>query len=72
MPSVEQVIVERSYTNIFQTSWQDVVQNECVNKTTDPMDIQFLTDLCLGYPDRVKDELLKVRLPSEWSISLFL
>jgi len=62
----EQVVVERSYNdNLFQTSWQDVVQNEYANKKTDPMEIQFLTEMCLQSPDRVKDELLKVRSPSE-------
>ena len=66
MPLEEQAVVERSYNNdIFQTSWQDVVQNEYAIKKTDPMEIQFLTEMCLEYPDRVKDELLKVRLPAE-------
>ena len=66
MPIEEQAVVERSYNdNLFQTSWQDVVQNEYANKKTDPMEIQFLTEMCLEYPDRVKDELLKVRLPAE-------
>ena len=64
MPLEEQAVVERSYNdNLFQTSWQDVVQNEYANKKT--MEIQFLTEMCLEYPDRVKDELLKVRSPSE-------
>jgi len=65
MPLGEQTFVERSYNNIFQTSWQDVVQNEYASKKTDPMEIQFLTGMCLEYPERVKDELLKVRLPAE-------
>jgi len=66
MPLDEQAVVERSYNNnIFQTSWQDVVQNEYAIKKTDPMEIHFLTEMCLVYPDRVKDELLKVRLPAE-------
>jgi len=42
-----------------------VVQNEYATKKTDPMEIQFLTEMCLEYPDRVKDELLKVRLQAE-------
>jgi len=67
MPLEEQAVVERSYNdNIFQTSWQDVVQNEYANKRTEPQEIQFLTEMCLEHPDRVKDELLKVRLPSEF------
>jgi len=45
MPLEEQAVVERSY-NIFRTSWQDVVQNEYANKKTDPMEIQFLTEMC--------------------------
>jgi len=67
MPLEEQAVVERSYNdNIFQTSWQDVVQNEYANKRAEPQEIQFLTEMCLEHPDRVKDELLKVRLPSEF------
>jgi len=66
MPLEEQAVVERSYNNnIFQTSWQDVVQNEYACKKTDPMEIQFPTEMCLEYPDCVKDELLEVRLPAE-------
>ena len=66
MPLEEQVVVERSYNdNLFQTSWQDVVQNEYANKNTDPMEIQFLTEMCLEHTDRVKDELLKVWSPPE-------
>ena len=42
-----------------------MAQNEYAPKKTDPMEIQFLTEMCLEYPDRVKDELLKVRLPAE-------
>ena len=59
MPSEKQAVVERSYTdNVFQTSWQDVVQNEYANKKKDPTETQFLTEMCLQSPDRVKDELL--------------
>jgi len=48
MQLVEQVVVERSYNdNIFQISWQDVVQNEYATKHTDPMEIQFLAEMCL-------------------------
>jgi len=64
MPLEEQAVVERSYNNnIFQR--QDVVHNEYANKKTDPVEIQFLTEMCLEHSDRVKDELLNVRLPSE-------
>jgi len=31
----------------------------------DPMEIPFMAEMCVGYPERVKDELLKVRSPSE-------
>jgi len=65
MPLEEQAVVVRSYNNIFRTSWRDVVQNEYASKKTDPMEIQFLTEMGLEYPDRVKHELLKVRLPAE-------
>jgi len=59
MPLEEQAVVERSYNdNIFQTNWQDVVQNEYASKKTDPMEIQFLAEMCLEYPDRVKDRFL--------------
>jgi len=58
--------VERSCNdNLFQTNWQDVVQNEYANKKTDQVEIQFLTEMGLEHPDRVKDELLKVWSPSE-------
>ena len=61
MPIEEQAVVETSYNeNIFRTSWQDVVQNEYAAKKTDPVEIQFLTEMCLEHPLRVKDELLKV------------
>jgi len=65
MPLEEQAVVGRSNNNIFQTSWQDVVQNEYASKKTDPIKNKFLTEMCLEYPDRVKHELLKVRLPAE-------
>ena len=54
----------RSYIIIFLISWQDVVLNEYAGKT-DPLEILFLTEMCLEYPDHVKDELLKVRLQAE-------
>ena len=55
MPIEEKAVVERSYTDITQTSWQGVVQNEYANKKKDPTEIQFLTEMCLQSPDRVKD-----------------
>jgi len=65
-PIEEQAVVERSYNdNIFQTSWQDVVQNEYAGKKTDPVEIQFLTEMCLEHPLRVKDEFLKVTVTPE-------
>jgi len=66
MPIEEQAVVETSYNdNIFQTSWQDVVQNEYAAKRKDPVEIQFLTEMCLECPLRLKDELLKVTVKPE-------